>query len=290
VHVVRAADPHLQHPAAPDRNVARRTDIVDTLGRREPADSARLYVDHLRCTDLDRLARVLAGVDRFVQADRSCDLALQGRVVDEVVVRERLLDHRRLRRVDPFEQRDVLEGVRRVCVEHEREIGEVLPRRLRDLDLEPWLDLQLHALVAALELAADCVHQRFDRWLDADRDTAEDPIACPAEERGERLVRALREEVPHRHLDRRLRHAVLADPCEFAIDVLGRCEVGLEELREDECLERVEDRSPRLARVPGALSRDALAPTHCALGLDATQHAGHVRLACATRLVRVLQW
>src|SRR5206468_5504265 len=164
----------------------------------------------------------------------------------------------RLRRVDPLEQSDVLERVGGVRVEHEGEGGKVLPRRLRDLDLERRLDLQLHALIAALELATDRLHQRVDRRLDPDRDTAEDPVARSAQERGERLVRALREEVPYRHLDRRLRHAVLADPRELAIDVLGRGEVDLEELREDECLERVENRSPCLPRVPRSLSRDAL--------------------------------
>src|SRR5213595_2067998 len=101
MHVVRAADPHLEHSAAPDWYVARYADIVHAFRGRQPADAAGLDVDDLSRADLDRLARVLSGVDRLVEADRSGDLALQRRMIDEVVVRERLLDHRRLRRIDP---------------------------------------------------------------------------------------------------------------------------------------------------------------------------------------------
>src|SRR5207302_9548205 len=136
---------------------------------------------------------------------------------------------------------------------------------------------------------ADRLHQRVDRRLNADGDTAEDPVARSPEEGRERLVRAFREEVPHRHLHGRLRHAVLAYPGELSIDIFGRGELGLQELREDELLEGVEDRSPCLARIPGQLSRDALAPSDRSLRLDTAEHARHVCLARAARLVRVLQ-
>src|SRR5437879_11076420 len=289
MHVVRASDTHLEHPAAPDRYVAGGADIVDALRGREPANSPRLDVDHPRRAYLDRFSGVVTRVDRLVEADRRRDLTLQRGVVDEVIVCEGLLDHRRLRRIDPLEQGDVLEGVGGVRIEHEGKVGEVLPRRFRYLDLESRFDLQLDPLIAALELAPDRVHQSIDRRLDTDGDAAKDPVACPAEERGERLVRALGKEVPHRHLDRRLRHAVLADPGEPPFDVVGRCEVGLQELRQDELFERVQDRPRGLARIPGNLPGDALAPSDRAFRLDAAEHAGHVRLARSTRLVRVLE-
>src|SRR6267378_7146535 len=104
MHVVRASDTHLEHPATPDRYVARGADVMDALRGREPANSPRLYVDHPGRADLDRLAGVVTRVDRLVEADRRRDLTLQRGVVDEVVVCERLLDHRRLRRVDPPEE------------------------------------------------------------------------------------------------------------------------------------------------------------------------------------------
>src|SRR2546427_10598495 len=279
MHVVRTADAHLEPPAAPHGQVVGGADVVNALRRGEPPDPAGLDIHDARRTDRDRLPRVLAGVDRFVEADRRLDLALERRVVDEVIVRERLLDHHRPRRIDAFEKLDVAERVRRVRVEHEGQIGEGLAGRLRDLDREARLDLELHALVSAFELAADRVHQRFDRWLDTDGDTAQDPIARPAEECGERLSLALGEEVPDGHLDGRLRHAMLADPCELFVDVLRRGQVRLEELRQDELLERVEDGARRFARVPRDLAGDALAPPDHSFRLHATEHARRVRLA-----------
>src|SRR5207244_9929354 len=139
---------------------------------------------------------VFARVDRLVEADRSCDLTLKGRVVDEVVVRERLLDHRRLCWVDPLEQRDVPERVRGIRVDHEGKVGKVLARGFGDLHLEARLDLQLDALVSTFELPADRLLQRVDRRLDTDGDAAKDPVARSPEEGRERLVRAFREEVP----------------------------------------------------------------------------------------------
>ena len=217
------------------------------------------------------------------------DLLLQLRVVDDVVIGERLLDHHRSCRVDALEEPDVAKRVRRVGVEHEVEIGESLPCRLGDLDLEPGLDLELHALIAALALAGDRLHERVDRRLDADRDSAEDPLARAAKERRQRLLRSLGEEVPDRHLHRRLRHAVLADPGHRPMDVLGLREIDFEELGQDELFERVEDGARRLSRIPGELACDALAPADGALRLDATQHARHVRLPRAARLVGALQ-
>src|SRR5207237_8290714 len=131
----------------------------------------RLDVPAPACACRDRLSRVLARVDRLVETDWRRDLALERRVVDEIVVRERLLDHHRARRIDALEKLDVAERVGRVRVEHEGKIGEGPPRRLRDLNLEARLDLELDTLVPALELAADSVHERFDRWLYANGDT-----------------------------------------------------------------------------------------------------------------------
>ena len=183
----------------------------------------------------------------------------------------------------------VRERVRGIRVDHEGKVGKVLARGFGDLHLEARLDLQLDALVSTFELAADRLHQRVDRRLDTDGDAAKDPVARSPEEGRERLVRAFREEVPDCHLHGRLRHAVLANPDELSVDILDRGEVGLQELREDELLERVKHRSPRLARIPGQLSCNALAPSDRSLRLDAAEHARHVCLARAARLVRVLQ-
>src|SRR5205814_6743208 len=112
--------------------------------------------------------------------------------------------------------------------------------RFGDLDLPARLDLQLHAQVAALELSSDGVEERLDRRLDPDGDAAEDAVPRAAEELRERHVRALREEVPHRHLDGRLGHTMLADPSERPARVRGGREMRLGALGHAELLARVE--------------------------------------------------
>ena len=68
------------------------------------------------------------GVDGLVQADRRAKLPLQPRVVEDVVVVERLLDHHQLEPVELGEQLDVREGVGRVRVDHQRQTS---PNRSR---------------------------------------------------------------------------------------------------------------------------------------------------------------
>ena len=53
----------------------------------------------------NRVARDAHGVDRFVEADRRRDRALQLHVIDHVVVVERLLDHHQIVGVEPREMR-----------------------------------------------------------------------------------------------------------------------------------------------------------------------------------------
>ena len=200
-------------------------------------------------------------------------------MIDDVVLGERLLDEEGRGRVDALEERDRLECVRGVRVELERQFGEALAYRLGDLQIPARLDLHLHPLVAALELHRDLVEERINARLDADRDAAEDAVARAAEERRERHVRGLREHIPDRHLERRLRHAVILDPAEDARRVIGPAEVSREDPRDRDRVEQPPHGLRCLARVPRRLGRDALAPADDAAGLDARDDARLVRLA-----------
>src|SRR6267143_4171518 len=48
MHVVRSADAHLEHPAAPHWHLLRRADVVDALRRGKPADPPGLDVHDAR--------------------------------------------------------------------------------------------------------------------------------------------------------------------------------------------------------------------------------------------------
>ena len=118
---------------------------MNALGLAKTADAARFDVDDARRADRDGFSCVFDAVDRFVETDRRADLLLQRRVIDDVVVRERLLDHHRSRFVDLLEQRRVLERVGGVRVEHEIEIRKFPPDALRDLQVHTGPYLQLDA-------------------------------------------------------------------------------------------------------------------------------------------------
>ena len=281
---MRAADPHLEHAATPHRDPCLAADVVDAARRRQTADTSGLDVDDPRRAELDRLARVVAGVDRLVETDRRVDLTLQRRVIDDVVVSERLFDHHRRVCVDALEQRRIRERVRRVRVQHERQVGKLVSDRLRDRGVPARLDLHLHALVTGGELAADRCEQLVDRRLDADRDATQDPVARAAEQLRERAAVALREEVPDR-----LRHAVLADPGDDALGVLGLMQLGRHQRGDDDLVQQVPNGLGCLARVPGQLRRDAFTPADRALRFHTRDDPRLMRLAGAARFVRALQ-
>ena len=68
------------------------------IDSREPADPARLDVDDAARAGGDRVARDAARLDRLVEADRRLQPPLQHRVIGDVVVIERLLDHHQVER------------------------------------------------------------------------------------------------------------------------------------------------------------------------------------------------
>jgi len=91
--VVRAPDAGLQHAAAPHRNARRLGHVVDPFGFREPSDPPQLDINDSARAQPDGLLGMVRGADAFVQANGSFELGLQLRMIDDVVVGQRLLDH-----------------------------------------------------------------------------------------------------------------------------------------------------------------------------------------------------
>src|SRR5438445_362568 len=83
------------------------------------------------------------------------------------------------------------------------------------------------------------------------RATTQDALARAAEQLRQRAAAALRDEVPDRHLEGRLRHAVLADPGDDALGVLGLMQLGRHQRGDDDLVQQVPNGLGCLARVPG---------------------------------------
>src|ERR1044072_5754876 len=84
--VMRPADAGFEHAAAPNRDVVLTTDAFDLLRLRMAADASKLKVDYSRRAKRNRVLRVFAGTNRFVETDWRSDLFLQRGVIEDVVV------------------------------------------------------------------------------------------------------------------------------------------------------------------------------------------------------------
>src|SRR5207249_2874638 len=197
--------------AAPHGNVASATYVVDLARGGESSHAAQLDVDDLRRAEFDGLARVLGAVDRLIQADRSQHLALEPRVVHQIVPPERLLDHHEVKAVERLQALEVVKRVRGVRVGHQsdaRKPGANASQRFR---VPARLDFYLDALVAGGELALDLLDQLLERVLNADRNAARDFVERSADELGQTHASLLRFNIPKRVFKGGLGHVVTAD-------------------------------------------------------------------------------
>src|SRR5437870_2950251 len=101
---MRATDAGFEHAAAPNWKSALATNFFHSLRLRVPADAAQFHVYHAASAEFQRMFRVFSGAYRFVEANRRFDLLLQSRVIENVVVRQRLLNHHKTKVVERFEK------------------------------------------------------------------------------------------------------------------------------------------------------------------------------------------
>ncbi len=127
------------------RGPRRRGSGRGSRGLEVPADTARLDVDDRRGTELQRVGRSLVRHDRLVQAHRCGEALRPGRVVDEVVLLQRLLDEEQVRGVEPLERVGIREGVGGVGIHLQGDGSESRPHGGGVVDVASGLDLDLDA-------------------------------------------------------------------------------------------------------------------------------------------------
>src|SRR5262249_52824966 len=119
----------------------------------------KLDVDDAAGTATDRLGSPLQSVGGLVKANRSRHLVLESSQTIDVVGRHRLLEHQEVLIVELPENVDVRALVRRVGIDHERDVAEVLPDRAGKLDVAAGLDLDLDPTVTLREMGFDRLEQ-----------------------------------------------------------------------------------------------------------------------------------
>ena len=144
-------------------------------------------------------------------------LGLQLGVVDDLVVRQRLLDHHQVEFVQTFQTRRVGQRVGGVGVGHQQDVGKALAHLAHHVDVPAGLDLHLDALIAGRQLGFDLLQKLRDRILNADRNAARDlaPRAA-ADVLVERLAEHARFQIPDRDFQAAARHQVAANVRAFA--------------------------------------------------------------------------
>ena len=110
-HIVRPSDPRLQHPSAPHRNPGPLANVVQLLRLREPAHAPQLDIHDPARLHRDRLFGMMRRADAFIETDRRLQLCLQLRMIDDVVVLERLLDHHQMKIVELLQPRRIRSSV-----------------------------------------------------------------------------------------------------------------------------------------------------------------------------------
>ena len=185
------ADGAFEHAADPAGDARGPAQVVNLHRVRQPADAARLDVHVAAALQARSPARLAAGRDAFVEADRRADLRLQRRVIDQIVVRQRLLDHRQVELVDLAEQRHVVEPIAAVAVDVETCAAGMLPADgPQHRQVPAGTELELDPRKALLDRLADRGQQVVDRVHDAEvgpdgdfvavRTAGSSPAACAA--------------------------------------------------------------------------------------------------------------
>src|ERR671923_2736372 len=283
-------DARLEHPAAPDWDVLWGAHVVDALRLRDATHAALLDVDDPARSELDRRARVGGRTYRLVEAQIGSDQRLQLRVLDHVVVMQRLLDHEEVAFVEVSEHSGVVERVRGICVDGKQDVGEGVANRANPLDVEARLDLQLDPPIALPQVPGHQLEQRLRRRLDPHRDAALDAVPRATEVLGEGTTERTQVRVEERVDERGLRHGISPDEGEHTLDVVGSDISG----RDERGRQQVPKDEPRagvpLLGVVGFGSRDALAPAFCVVGLDPSQDALFVARLAEARPERTNEW
>ena len=153
---------------------------------------------------------------RWASAACACNCG----VVDDVVVRQRLLDHHQVKIVELAQMVGIGQRVGGVGVGHQLDGGKALAHLAHHVDIPAGLDLHLDALVAGGQLALDLLEQLRHGILNADGDAAGNFAArAAADLLPQRHAFLPRFQVPNGRFQAAARHVVAADVRRERVDI-----------------------------------------------------------------------
>src|ERR1700687_1848420 len=154
----------------------------------ESANAANLDIDNSAGAGFDGERSAARTDDRLVQANRSAQLFLQARVVVDVVVPERLLDHQQIEWIELSQVLDLIEGISGIRVATQSDVSPARADAFEHVQVPARLDFDLDAAVAGGQFDLDFFQQLLDRILDADGNATRNLAARTAQQLPQGLV------------------------------------------------------------------------------------------------------
>ncbi len=284
---MRPSDVRLQHPAAPHRysRVAAQVVCAHALGKTTHAPA--LDIDHSTASEIQRLASVFRRVNAFIEAERSGQLTSQDRVVHNVVVRQRLLDHREAVLIQPAQVTSISRLVCGVRIHHDLDVREPTPHLAHVLQIRAGPYLQLHPPVIRLELALHRGHEIRGRGLDANANARGDLGQHAPKHLRERDVARACQGIQESPLYGGACHVVATHTSQPREQVLRRVQAHTEHPWQEELGQYVPGGTGGLLGVPGSGHSNTLAPPSDTLAMKAQDEAVFLVLYAETGLERV---
>ena len=150
--------------------------------------------------------------DTLIQADRRVQLCLQSRMIDDVVMRQRLLNHHQIELIQLLQPVCIGQRVGGIRVRHQLDARKLLPHLPDHVHVPTRLDLHLDALVSVREFLFNLLQQLRDGVLHTDGHAARNlPPRAASDVLPQRHTRLPRFQIPHCGFQSAASHLVSAD-------------------------------------------------------------------------------
>jgi hypothetical protein len=173
---------------------------VYALCLEQASEPAYFNVDHAGAAEIQRLAGILGRVNTLIQADRRFKFTLKLGVVDDVVVRQGLLDHEQVELIQITQRIYVTQCVGRVRVGHQWHIGEAPADDCDHINVVAGCDFELDPAVSFFQVTLYQTYQLAGVALDTQADAGEDLAAGASKGPVEGDVMSLGKQIPSSHL------------------------------------------------------------------------------------------
>ena len=218
---------------------------------------------------------------------RSAQFFLQARVIVDVVVPQRLLDHQQIELVELAQVLDLIERVGGIGVATQRDVGPARADAFEHVHVPAGLDFDFDAAVSGGQFDLDFFQQLLDRILNADGNAAGNLAARAAQQLPQGLLLLRGFGVPESIFERGLGHAVGAHFGEQRRALAGGVD-ALAQQRGDQILrQRRPGALDPLAAVKGIFADHTFAPAVDAFAVDGDQQNAAAVGAAEARLEKV---